>query len=243
LKPGHKLHGSSDRLSRRHLGGGRVVPSASGQPMVRARALTGVVMPNLINSRRPYTLGVRLTSPFLHHYRSVGESTERLERVLAVGRAFLTVSGFVAIYLDPTEPARLREVTYGVLLGYALYSVGVLAYVHHRSTRLTPRHGQVLHGLDILWTSALTFVSEGPVSPFFLFFLFVLLAAAYRWGFRGTVGTAVITVTVFLIEVAIAATGPWPGTWLASIGFELNGTILRVAYLLLTGFLLGYLAE
>ena len=39
---------------------------------------------------------------------------------------------------------------------------------------------RVLHGLDILWTSALTFVSEGPVSPFFLFFLFVVLAAAYR---------------------------------------------------------------
>jgi signal transduction histidine kinase len=162
---------------------------------------------------------------------------------LAVGRAFLTVSGFVAIYLDPTEPARLREITYGVLLGYALYSLAVLAYVHRGSARLTPRHGRVLHGLDILWTSALTFVSQGPVSPFFLFFLFVVLAAAYRWGFRETVGTAVITVAIFLVETAIAAAGPWPGTWSASIAFELNGTILRVAYLLLTGFLLGYLAE
>ena len=91
--------------------------------------------------------------------------------------------------------------------------------------------------------AALTFVSEGPVSPFYLFFLFVVLAAANRWGFRETAGTAVITISVFLIETVVAAVGPWKATWFASIEFELNRTILRVAYLLLTGVLLGYLAE
>jgi signal transduction histidine kinase len=162
--------------------------------------------------------------------------------VLAIGRAFLTVSGFIAIYLDPTEPARLREITYAVLLAYALYSLVVLALVH-ASTRLTPTHGLILHSFDILWTSALTFVSEGPVSPFFLFFLFVVLASAYRWGFRETVATATITATVFLLETAMASLGPWNQRWFATIDFELNSTILRVGYLLLTGFLLGYLAE
>jgi signal transduction histidine kinase len=185
---------------------------------------------------------MRLNSAFLEDYRSAGRPPVQLERVLAVGRAFLTVSALIAIYLDPTEPTRLRGVTYTVLLLYAVYSLAVLAYVH-RSGRLTPVHGRVLHGFDIAWTSALTFVSEGPVSPFFLFFLFVVLAAAYRGGFRETVGTAVVTVAVFLVETAIAAGGPWNATWFASFAFELNSTILRVAYLLLTGVLLGYLAE
>ena len=185
---------------------------------------------------------MRLTSLFLHDYRSAGRPPIQLERVVAVGRAFLTVTGLIAIYLDPTEPARLREITYSVLLAYAFYSVAVLVYVHG-SVRLTFEHARILRGLDILWTSALTFVSEGPVSPFFLFFLFVVVAAAYRGGFRETVGTAAITVAVFLIETAIAAAGPWNSTWFASIRFELNATILRVAYLLLTGVLLGYLAE
>jgi signal transduction histidine kinase len=185
---------------------------------------------------------MRLTSAFLEDYRSAGRPPVQLERVLAVGRAFLTVSGLIAIYLDPTEPARLRGVTYSVLLLYALYSLAVLVCVH-RSARLTAAHGRVLHGLDIAWTSALTFVSVGPVSPFFLFFLFVVLAAAYRGGFRETVGTAAVTVAVFLIETAIAAAGPWNTTWFASFEMELNSTILRVAYLLLTGVLLGYLAE
>ena len=180
--------------------------------------------------------------PLFADFRPTTRPAARIERVLAVGRAFLTVTGLIAIYLDPTEPARLREVTYGVLLGYAVYSVAVLAYVNS-TIRLTPTLGRVLHGLDILWTSALTFVSEGPVSPFFLFFLFVVAAAAYRWRFRETAGTAVITILVFLIETAVAAAGPWNATWFASIEFELNQTILRVAYLLLTGVLLGYLAE
>jgi signal transduction histidine kinase len=76
-----------------------------------------------------------------------------------------------------------------------------------------------------------------------MFFLFVVLAAAYRWGFRETVATAAVTVAVFLLETAIASVGPWSRRWFASIAFDLNGTILRVTYLLLTGFLLGYLAE
>lgn len=170
------------------------------------------------------------------------QSVARVERVLAVGRAFLTVTALVAIYLDPTEPTRLATITYTVLLGYAIYSVAVLVVVRW-APPLAPWHGHGLHAIDVLWTSALTFVSEGPVSPFFLFFLFVVLAAAYRWGFRGTMTTAGVTIAVFLLETAVAASGPWKQTWFAAINFELNRTILRVTYLLLTGVLLGYLAE
>ncbi|MGC4083487.1 MAG: hypothetical protein QM736_15595 [Vicinamibacterales bacterium] len=173
---------------------------------------------------------------------STGRSVTRTERVLAVGRAFLTVTGVIAIFLDPTEPARLREATYVVLLAYAVYSLGVLAFVNAAS-RVTRQHTLAIHGLDILWASALTFVSEGPVSPFFLFFLFLLLAAANRWGFRETAGTAGITVAIFLVETALASVGPWRDAWFSSIQFELNRTILRVAYLMLTGVLLGYLAQ
>ena len=174
-------------------------------------------------------------------FRLTGRSAARVERVLAMGRAFLTVTALIAIYLDPAEPTRLQALTYGVLLGYAVYSLTVLAYVN-RAVRLTPTHGRVLHGLDIIWSSALTFVSEAPVSPFFLFFLFAVLAAAYRWGFRETVGTAALTVGIFLLEVVIATAGPWAAMF-RSIQIEVNRTILRVAYLLLTGVLLGYFAE
>ena len=166
----------------------------------------------------------------------------RLERVLAVGRAFLTISALSAIYVDPTQPARLAAITYTVLAAYAIYSVVVLIYVQ-RAPRLTSSQGHVFHGLDVLWTATLTFISEGPVSPFFLFFLFVVLSAAYRWGFVGTVATTCVTVAVVLGEAVFAAIGPWGQTAQSGTAFQLNETILRVAYLLLTGVLLGYLAE
>jgi signal transduction histidine kinase len=185
---------------------------------------------------------VRLMSWLIPGQKADTRPIARLERVLAVGRAFLTVSALTAIYLDPSQPARLAAVTYAVLAGYAVYSLIVLVYVH-RTPRLNVTHGQVLHGFDVLWTAALTFVSEGPVSPFFLFFLFVVLSAAYRWGFVGTIVTTCVTVAVFLVQTLVAAAGPWSQAWLTSIEFDLNETILRVAYLLLTGFLLGYLAE
>jgi signal transduction histidine kinase len=102
---------------------------------------------------------------------------------------------------------------------------------------------RTLHAIDILCASALTFFSEGPLSPFFLFFLFVLLAAAYRWGFRATIGTATVVIAVFLLQTAVAAMGPWNRTWFADTPFDLNLIITRIAYLFLTGFLLGYLAD
>jgi signal transduction histidine kinase len=210
----------------------RATPETNGDPADRRQSRIG----------RRLWMPRQLGSWLNPGHRIDARPAARLERVLSVGRAFLTVSALTAIYLDPTQPARLAAVTYAVLAAYAAYSVLVLTYVH-RTPRVSVAQGHMFHGLDVLWTAALTFVSEGPVSPFFLFFLFVVLSAAYRWGFLGTVVTTLVTVAVFLIQTGVAAAGPWRQTWLTSIDFELNQTILRVAYLLLTGFLLGYLAE
>ena len=185
------------------------------------------------------------TSRLLRSLSSPGPPAARLERVLSVGRAFLTVTGLGAIYIDATEPARFAALTYAVLSAYAVYSLIVVVHLH-RSASITARHARILHGLDIVWTAALTALSEGPLSPFFLYFLFVVLAAAYRWGFRETIGTAAITMSVYLIETTVGITGAWSSTLgplAMPIGREANRTIIRAANLLITGFLLGYIAE
>lgn len=178
---------------------------------------------------------------FLRRHPIAGHAAPRLERVLAMGRAFLTVWGLVAIYLDPTEPSRFSELSYAILVGYALYSVIVLVFVE-RATRLAARDSEFLHGVDILWTAALTFVSNGIDSPFFLFFLFLVLAAAFRWGFRGTMLTGTVVVGLVAIQTVMVAMGPWANLMTMS-GTDVNRTIMRVAYLLLTAFLVGYLGE
>jgi signal transduction histidine kinase len=185
---------------------------------------------------------VWIAPAFLHEYRSMARQTPRLERILAVGRAFITVCALVAIYLDPTEPARFATLTYTLLAAYAAYSVVVLVTVQHL-LRLGSTAVLALHGIDILWAAAITFFSQGPVSPFFLFFLFVLLAAAYRWGFRQTFATALLVIAIVLLETTVAVVGPWNRTWFASMTFEPTPIITRITYLLLTGGLLAYLAE
>jgi signal transduction histidine kinase len=178
---------------------------------------------------------------FLRQYPGQGHAAARSERVLAIGRAFLTVWGLVAVYGDPTEPSGLAELSYAILVGYALYSVIVLVFVE-RATRLAPRDGEFLHGIDILWTAALTFVSSGVGSPFFLFFIFVVLAAAFRWGFRATMITAAVVFGLVAVQTFVLAAGPW-GTLFSLSGDEINRTIMRVAYLLLSAFMVGYLGE
>lgn len=143
--------------------------------------------PTSLRRRLPTALTVdsmRIRSPdgtdraqlglFLHAYRDLGRQTPRVERVLAVGRAFLAATGLAAIYLDPTEPARFATLTYALLAAYALYSVAILV-VDRRGFDVAVRFARILHAVDILWASALTFFSEGPLSPFFSF------SFSYSW--------------------------------------------------------------
>src|SRR5262245_44866603 len=123
---------------------------------------------------------MRLTSSFLRTHRTDETQIARQEHALAIGRAFLTVSGLFAIYMDATEPARFAGLTYAVLLIYAIYSLLIVGLIG-RVRRLTTRHTYVVHALDVLFASLLTFLSDPQGSPLFLFFLFVVAASAYRW--------------------------------------------------------------
>ena len=177
---------------------------------------------------------------FLEEYGS-GAPAARLEYALALARAFLATCGLLAIFLDPTEPARLATVTYVILAGYALYSIAILAIVH-RASELRPRDSRLLHAVDITWAGVLTFVSDGPVSPFYLFFLFVVLAAAYRWGMRETLATVFITFALFFVQTGLAITGGFPQL-VETNDLAWNRIIVRAAYLLITGALAGFFAE
>jgi signal transduction histidine kinase len=165
---------------------------------------------------------------------------ERLEQVLATARALLAVSGLAAIYVDPTEPSRYVEVAYGLLIGYAAYSLLILLLLRFR-TGLVPRFILAIHGADLLWAAVICLFTAGPNSPFFLFFVFVLCAAAYRWRLLETVASAAIMVALLISEAGLLAYGPMAGV--PDADYEVNRFIMRAAYLMILGFLLGYLAE
>jgi len=167
-------------------------------------------------------------------------SRERLERVLAVGRALLAVAALAAIYIDPTEPTRFARLAYGLLTGYVVFSGAVLLLLRLRA-EFSGRTILLIHGADLLWATVICLFTEGPNSPFFLFFVFALCAAAYRWRLAETVATAALMVGILIAEALALSYGPLAGS--VEGGYEVNRFIMRGTYLLILGFLLGYLAQ
>jgi signal transduction histidine kinase len=140
----------------------------------------------------------------------------------------------LAIWLDPSEPSRYARHTYGILAGYLAYALVLGAVVWRRDA--IRNNLQVLsHVVDLMVFAVLMFFTEGPTSPFFVYFVFLLVCATLRWQRRGTFWTAVISLAVV---VALALV---PSNLFSSESFELNRLIIRVVYLAVVAALLGYL--
>jgi signal transduction histidine kinase len=165
----------------------------------------------------------------------------RIERVLASVRLVLAASALAAIYIDPTEPARFARLAYTLLVIYVVWAAVISLALRRTATAATPRITLVIHGIDILFPTIIGLFTHGPDSPFFLFFGFVLLAAAYRWGLNKTLLTGLATTAVLVVEALLLSYGP-----IAHLGdsdYDLNRVIIRAAYLAIFAFLIGYLAE
>ncbi len=170
--------------------------------------------------------------------------TARMERVLSLARLFLATCSLVAVYLHPTQPARYATLAYFLLIAYVIYSGGVfVAVVWRRSEKLTRAFILGVHTVDLCWPALISLFTTGTGSPFSLFFYFVVLAAAYRWGFWETLATTAIAVALLSLEAVIVSAGPGDPGHLLLGEFALNVFIMRLTYLLLTGFLMGYLGE
>lgn len=177
----------------------------------------------------------------------------RIERWLATARVSLAISALVAVWLDPSEV--YSPLAYWFLGFYIVHGVVVMLLLRARQESTPAFRLFVVHAGDILWPALISVFTIGQGSSFFLFFLFVLAAAAYRWGFWETLGTAaVVVVTIWLQSLALQLGFiDWIDRFLLRHGlspiradiveFEPRHLFMRSAYLLIMGLLLGYLAE
>jgi signal transduction histidine kinase len=178
--------------------------------------------------------------------------TRRIERWLATARVFLAISALVAIRMDPTELGR-SWTAYGLFVFYLANGILVMMLLRRRE-RSTAAFRFLVHAGDVVWPALISIFAEGPRSPFFLFFVFVLAAAAYRWGVWETLATAGAEVVLLWIEsfillhISLLPGGrlPWPifaGLRVNVDEFEPKRLFMLSVYLLVMGLLLGYLAE
>ncbi len=178
--------------------------------------------------------------------------TRRIERWLATARVFLAVSTLVAIRMDPTELGH-SWAAYGLFVFYMANGILILMLLRRRQES-TAAFRVLVHAGDILWPAVISVFSEGPRTPFFLFFFFALAASAYRWGLWETLGTAAAEVVLLWVENLVVLhmwLGPGGSMRLRALtglnvnikGFEPQRLFMLSIYLIVMGILLGYLAE
>jgi hypothetical protein len=154
------------------------------------------------------------------------------ERVIAQGRLLLCALSMFAILFDPTQPAQYAEAAQLLVLAYFVLAALLVALTRYRF--LKPSGRAAIHFIDVVIISALLFLTDGPNSPFFVFFTFALLAAMLRWQWQAVVATA-IALTVALLIVRFSNVSP-----AIFAGNTLNSEIIRGAYLIVAGGMLAY---
>ncbi|MBU5635131.1 sensor histidine kinase [Geomonas sp. Red69] len=161
-------------------------------------------------------------------------SKTRAEYLIATGRVILAAFFLLAVGLDPSEPSRYAHITYGILSAYLGYSVVMAALTWRRGFAWGMLH-LITHSVDLLVFACLMFLTTGPNSPFFVYFIFILVCATFRWQWHGTLWTAAAAMSVTLLLAW------YPSNLLMDQNFELNRFIIRIAYLTVVAGLLGYL--
>src|SRR5882724_11563844 len=118
-----------------------------------------------------------------------------VERTIARCRVILSVTAFIAVYVDPTRPTltqwlaltggpfTLDPLALAVMLLHLTYSVA-MSFVVRRQPVAAPRIATISTLADVLFGGFIALVTEGANSPFYVFFAFAVLAAGFRSGLR-----------------------------------------------------------
>ncbi len=176
------------------------------------------------------------------------------ERWLASARVALTIAAVLTLWMEPVRGFVYSRWLYWLLTGYLVNAVVVMLLVRFRP-QSTKAFRRVVHAVDILWPVLISLFATAQRGPFFLFFVFVMAAAAYRWGLWETVGTAGAAVALLWIEALVVRAGLEPAAdrWLrmahlprlgVSVGeLDPQQLFMSSVYLIVLGLLLGYMSE
>ena len=181
---------------------------------------------------------------FLSRLKIIGLDYEdvRVEHVLAFSRLFVALTSLAAWLFHLGGATSHYRVGLVLLLGYVVAGVTLIVWLQWPAE---PSHVFVITAQinDIAWPALLCLFAEVPNSTFFILFLFAMIAAAFRWGFVETMTTALISAAVLLLHATFAAYGPAAMRGLFLTPAEPARLVMRCAFLLMAGFLLGFLAE
>src|SRR6185436_11431236 len=98
----------------------------------------------------------------------------------ASARACLVLFALAGGFLTAADPDTITRQAQLILEAYGLYSI-FMWLAARRGALVTRRANAIAHGVDLVIAVLLTTMTQGSGSPYFLFFMFLLLAATLRW--------------------------------------------------------------
>ena len=134
----------------------------------------------------------------------------------------------ITIWADSSQPAVYPREGYLLLLVYVLMALALTA-VAWRSWWFDARRAGPAHAVDIAMFTFVVFLTRGFTSPYFIFCIFVLLAAAIRWSWRVTALTAVLLILLYVLVGSLTSS---PGE------LALNRYVIRTGYLVILSLIL-----
>jgi len=153
-------------------------------------------------------------------------------RVIALGRLMLATLYLIAVWLDAELPIHAPSATYGLLLAYIMFAAAITISTWS-SWWYDARLAGPAHAVDIVVFTLLVLLTDGYTSPYFAFFMFVMLSAAIRWGWRATALTAVLLALLFTITGLLDLT---PGEDLEPDRFVIRAGHLAILSMILIWF-------
>ena len=107
----------------------------------------------------------------------------------------------LALWFEPHQGSTTPVL---VLLGAYVLFAGTLVAATWRNWWLDARVAGPAHAIDILVFTLLVLSTDASASPYFTFFMFLLLSAAIRWGWRATALTAVLLTLLYFSTTTLA---------------------------------------
>ncbi|PYV44009.1 MAG: hypothetical protein DMG06_08240 [Acidobacteria bacterium] len=162
------------------------------------------------------------------------ERSYRTERIIAGARLILSIAAIELFLSDRGQSLQQSNVSYSVVALYFLYSIAVI-WIVDRNLMKAKRVGFCTQAIDALWFPVILLHTQGENSPFFLFYVFSLITASFRWGFKETFFVNTANVGMYVIVHFATATAPRD--------FSSYGFLIRPTYLYVLACLIGYLGE
>jgi signal transduction histidine kinase len=156
----------------------------------------------------------------------------RIEWLIAISRVLIAGGALIAVAMNP-QHAGHWVLTY-ILAWYLIYSLLVLALVW-TPVRFARGWDLAVHAFDLAAFSLFMLFSEGADSPFFVYFIFLVIVGTLRWEMPGAIWTAVVTIGVY------AAVSAYAAMVLQFQGVALHTFVIRAVHLTVVGGLIAYL--